>query len=829
MPAYFARTYAEAFPKNNEIVTPLLRRAMSGEKFLLPAQRAFIHREGRFRDAWFDISYTGVYEMDGTAVGVHYIYIERTQEVLSARRLETLNALGRAPRGSGRRQAIADALAVLDDAEDVPFAAAYLLDATERYALLVAATGVNEGEALAPRELRRARGAAWPLDQVVQTNQQLLVHDLDVRFRGHLVGPDAVVPERAIVHPLRDGAGGKVIGVLVLGISPRTQLDDLHRAFLTLAGDTIGARAAEAHAAQRERQRLDRLAELDRVKTEFFSNVSHEFRTPLTLLLAPLQQALRRVEELPPDVVTDLEVAERNARRLLRLVGSLLDFSQLEAGRLNARFVPTDLTVLTTEIASMFSGAAEAAGLKLVVDVHTLPELVWVDREMWEKVVSNLVSNALKFTWEGTVEVSLRALPKHAELVVRDTGVGIPADQLPHVFKRFHRVLQTRGRTYEGAGIGLALVHELVRHHGRVRATSCDAGTTLTAWLPFGRRPQRDVQAPPSPRAGNVAAAMADEARHWDAARAEVRDREPDEELPANLIRYAPGARIRATAGQATTPVVLLTARAGEETAIEGVLAGADDYVVKPFTARELVARVGAQLELAQLRHRHAELDAFRLALTDTLRRLADPTEMQARAAELVGRHLGASRAYYQEFDHDAGTFTIHRNYTDGLPSLAGTYRLDDYGRDLVDDPLRAGRPLVVRDSANLDETEAAAWAALSVRAGLSAPNLGGGVCVAALGVTSATPRDWTDEEVALVEETADRTWAFVERARAEAELRESEQRFRTLADTAPALIWHIDAAGISRARPNRPSVLSSPAAAVGWRSIATGRSRRSS
>jgi PAS domain S-box-containing protein len=861
LPEYFARPYLEGFPQFADVV-PMIERVRAGESVLLPTQLVQLPGDGRLQDRWFDVSYTPVHETDDLAVGVHCTYYERTQEVLASRRLSVLNALGRPPRGNGRRDALADALAVLAEADDVPFAAGYLLDSAGKRVRLVAAVGVGEGEAMAPRELRPVPGAPWPLDQVMRTDRPVLVDDLATRFRGQRGGAESMHCERAVVHPLRDDAEGEVVGVLVVGLNPRTPLDDRYREFLTLAGDTIAARVSEAHAGRRERQRLERLAELDRAKTEFFSNVSHEFRTPLTLLVAPLQEALRRVEELPPDLVTDLEVAERNARRLLRLVGALLDFSQLEAGWLHARFVPTDLRVLTTEIASMFRSAAESAGLKLVVDARPLPELVWVDREMWEKVVSNLVSNALKFTWEGTVEVSLRALPKHAELVVRDTGVGIPADQLPHVFKRFHRVEGIRGRTHEGAGIGLSLVDELVRRHsGRVRATSTDAGTTITVWLPFGRRPQRDEDATPGLRTGTVAASMAEEARQWDAARADQRDREPDEELPSNLIGYAPGARIlvvddnadmrdylvrllgaawdvivardgvealevfgrerpdlvladvmmprldgfellariRVADGRATTPVVLVTARAGEETAIEGLLAGADDYVVKPFTARELVARVGAQLELAQLRRRHAELDAFRLALTDTLRGLADPAEMQARAAELVGRHLGVSRAYYQEFDEAEGTFTIHRNYTEGLPSLAGTYRLDDYGRDLVQETLRSGRPLVVRNSADLDETEAAAWAALSVRAGLSAPNLREGVCVAALGVTSATPRDWTDEEVALVEETADRTWAFVERVRAEAELRGSELRFRTLAEIAPALIWHIDAAGFCR------------------------------
>ena len=177
-----------------------------------------------------------------------------------------------------------------------------------------------------------------------------------------------------------------------------------------------------------------------------------------------------------------MEAVARNARRLLTLVDTLLDFSQAEAGRLRAHFQPTDLATLTTDIASLFRSAAERAGLRLRVDCPPLPEPVWVDREMWEKIVSEPPRQRLEFTFVGEITVELRRLPQHAELVVRDTGVGIPEAELPHLFKRFHRVRGTRARTLEGSGIGLALVHELVRrHHGRVRVRSQEGeGSTFT-------------------------------------------------------------------------------------------------------------------------------------------------------------------------------------------------------------------------------------------------------------------------------------------------------------------------------------------------------------
>src|SRR5262249_52276010 len=151
-------------------------------------------------------------------------------------------------------------------------------------------------------------------------------------------------------------------------------------------------------------------------------------------------------------------------------------------------FVPTDLARLTADLASVFRSAIERAGLRLVVECEPLPEPVSVDRDMWEKVVLNLLSNALKFTFEGEIAVRLRLAGERAELTVRDTGVGIPEAELPHVFERFHRVRGTRARTHEGTGIGLALVEELVRlHGGRVGVESrIGEGSTFTVTVLCG-------------------------------------------------------------------------------------------------------------------------------------------------------------------------------------------------------------------------------------------------------------------------------------------------------------------------------------------------------
>jgi signal transduction histidine kinase len=188
------------------------------------------------------------------------------------------------------------------------------------------------------------------------------------------------------------------------------------------------------------------------------------------------------------DAVELLGVAHRNSLRLLKLVNTLLDFSRIEAGRIEATYEPTDLGPVTAELASVFRSAVEKAGLRLVVDCPPMRELVYVDRDMWEKVVLNLLSNALKFTFEGEITVTLRSRPDRAELTVTDTGIGISDEDVPRMFQRFHQVRNARSRTHEGSGIGLALVHELVRlHSGTVAVQSREGhGTTFIVNVPSG-------------------------------------------------------------------------------------------------------------------------------------------------------------------------------------------------------------------------------------------------------------------------------------------------------------------------------------------------------
>ena len=423
----------------------------------------------------------------------------------------------------------------------------------------------------------------------------------------------------------------------------------------------------EQSAREEERQRIETLAELDRAKTVFFSNVSHEFRTPLTLLLAPLQDALSD-QALAPPQRERLELAQRNAMRLQKLVNTLLDFSRIEAGRIEAIYEPTDLALLTKELASVFRSAIEQAGLRLIVACPPLPP-VYVDREMWEKIVLNLLSNAFKFTFEGEIAVRLNlADDDRVILQIQDTGIGISPEALPHLFERFYQVREAKGRTHEGTGIGLALVSELIQLHGGTIDVSSTLrqGTCFTITLSLGTKhlpsdrlqhnvgdhntgtrtlastalsaatyveeverwlPQNDFRHEESsknqPKSKILLVddnsdmrdylrrilsehveveAVADGVAALSAAQARVPDLVLTDVMMPKLDGFGLLKALRTDPRTREIPIILLSACAGEEAIIEGLEAGADDYLIKPFSAQELVSRVKAHLQMAHLR-----------------------------------------------------------------------------------------------------------------------------------------------------------------------------------------------------------------------------------
>lgn len=659
-------------------IGPSLVTAMEGGEGTYHESKLLImERNGYPEETYYTYSYTSIPDDDGSPGGIICACTEDTRRFIGERQLALLRELAArtAEAMDWRDVCTLGTAALATNPRDLPFALLYLAAPGGTAAALVGASGIDPGHALAPASLPVDVAGVWPIAAALADRAPCLV-TLSAS-QALPTGAWTMPPVQAAVLPITVGAGdaGRS-GALIVGLSPVRLFDDAYRTFVGLVAGQLGAAIARADAMAEERRRAEALAELDRAKNAFFANVSHEFRTPLTLMLGPLEElkAELALSSAPESAarLEQLDMAQRNGRRLLKLTNALLEFSRVEAGRQRPVFEPTDLPAVTAELAGVFRSAIERADLTLVIDCPPTAELAWVDRGMWEKILLNLLSNAFKFTFRGEIAVSLRATDRSFELAVRDTGTGIPAEQLPLVFDRFHRVEGAVGRTYEGSGIGLALVRELATlHGGSVRVESVlGQGTVFrvavptghahvpaevvaaarqrppetAAALPFleealswlGKNPQPG-QAVTSPPDGAASAPAADRA---EVARILVADDNAD--MRAYLSRMLSGAyrvatvadgqdalaairadppalvisdvmmprldgfallqKLRADPALRTLPVILLSARAGEEARLEGFAAGADDYLAKPFSTRELMARVESVLRLAELR-----------------------------------------------------------------------------------------------------------------------------------------------------------------------------------------------------------------------------------
>ncbi len=693
----FRECWVSAWPE----IGDAFERALEGETSFIENQRTFIDRNGYLEETFFTFSFSPIRDESGSIGGLFHPVTEVTGQMLSERRTQALRDLSAR---TSKAKTIDEAFALAAESIgknslDVPFALLYRLSPDQKTATLVASAGLDPGTSASPDTvILDETSTTWPLAEAICSGTGLRMENLEARFGLRPCAPYPETPKVALMLPLALSSSGLAAGILILGTSPRLPLNEVYLGFLDVLTATIANAVANARAYEEERRRVEALAELDRAKTTFFSNVSHEFRTPLTLMLGPMEDMLNKDHSsLNGEDRAGLLVVHRNGLRLLKLVNMLLDFSRIEAGRVQANYEKTDIGPLTANLASVFRAAIEKAGMELDVDCPPIAGQVYVDRDMWEKIVLNLVSNAFKFTLEGRITVRLRESAGHIEMTVTDTGLGIPEHELPHLFERFHRVEGVRGRTHEGSGIGLALTLELARlHGGSINAKSAvGQGSRFTVRLPIGKEhlPQQAIGKNRSLSSNALgAAAFGEEASSWhsvavldvsqDPAKriemvearasarsvatvgarilfaddnADMRDyvgkllegqgwvveavgdgneafsraqrSPPDLVLSDVMMPVLDGfgllKALRANPATSALPVILLSARAGEESRVEGMAAHADDYLVKPFSARELIARVGAHLEMARVRREAAERErALHQELKDARGRL---------------------------------------------------------------------------------------------------------------------------------------------------------------------------------------------------------------
>lgn len=685
-----------------------------------------MERNGYPEETYYTFSYSPVPDDEGTPGGIICANTDDTRRIIGERQLALLRELATQTVDA---RTFDDAcarctFALESNLRDIPFALIYLFDPYQNCFVLGGTSGITQDLSRIPKSVSAGLQKEWPFAEVLAKNQTRIIADLS-SIESCL--PTTVwqkKPTQAVAVPIApSGLHGKS-GVLVVGLNPFRLFDDTYRAFIDLVASQISASIANAQAYEAERRRAEVLAELDRAKTTFFSNVSHEFRTPLTLMLGPLEDLLRRPKnKLSVEDQELVAVIHRNGQRLLKLVNALLDFSRIEAGRVKATYEPVDLAALTIDLSSIFRSAVEKAGLKLVIDCPTLPEPVYVDREMWEKIVLNLLSNAYKYTLQGEITVTLRQIGRTVEFAVQDTGTGIRREDLPKLFNRFHRIEGAQGRTHEGTGIGLALVQELAKLIGGSVTVESEYGQGSTfrvsipmgrehlppgqinsaaetglmslgasgflnemwAWLPAENHSPEDEAADkhpqtqdsadsthltaPAPKATKSYIILADDnadmreyvrrmlAPSYDviavvdgeqalqAALTHVPDLVLTDIMMPKLDGIGLLKALRAEPRTAAVPVVLLSARAGEEARVEGLEAGADDYLIKPFSARELLARIDGTLALSKLRQ---EASHTLRESEERFRLMADNAPMMVGMTEPDGSCSFLSKSWYE-------------------------------------------------------------------------------------------------------------------------------------------------------------------------------------
>ncbi len=625
-----------------------------------------LNRNGFFEETHFTIAYSPV--PDETVFnhigGVLATVNEITEKVIGERRVNILREVAaHCTEAKTKEEACSLAAEIIaKHPEDIPFALFYLAGQENKIANLSGVAGILPGEPISPAVFElRDESVVLPYAKVLNTGRP----ELETRLPRILDQDSLSQPEDLVcVVPLPSNKSHHYEGVIVLGISPRLQFNESYRSFFELLTTQVATAVANAGAFEEERKRAAALEQIDQAKTAFFSNISHEFRTPLTLMLGPLEELMDQPgTNLSETDKQNLTTAHRNAMRLLKLVNSLLDFSRIEAGRQQANFSLVDMVTTTKNLAANFRSVVEKAGLDLIVKADSIIQPVYLDSEMWEKIVFNLLSNAFKYTLEGTITVELSCDPENAILKVIDTGVGIPENELPRMFERFHRVQNSAGRTYEGTGIGLSLVKELVRlHKGEITVESeAGKGSTFTVTIPFGKdhlaafqssvdrinaaidddlisnmyvgeassllekegeRSENDILEEddfPLIMVVDDNADMREHIRSLLAGRFSVisaangldalqklREKRPALILSDIMMPIMDGIgllkEVKSHKATAQIPVILLTARAGEESKIEGWQMGADDYLVKPFSSKELISRISSQIRTSNIR-----------------------------------------------------------------------------------------------------------------------------------------------------------------------------------------------------------------------------------
>ena len=664
-------------------IEPMLNVVMNKDQgTYVESQLLIMERNGYPEETYYTFSYTPIPGDDGTTAGMICANTDDTDRIITERQLKTLANLGKTLRHSESDQHVISKLVTVlsQNRYDFPFAAFYTC---ENDVATMSGSTLNIGE----EKTLPATVDLFANDEIAQAfrfadnlKKWQILDNEDKKFGRLPMGPWQTETKRMVIIPIVLHGANRTHGFLLAGLNPYRLFDEKYSSFFSLVTDQIATSFGEVHAFEEERKRREALAAIDRAKTIFFSNISHEFRTPLTLLLGPVRDALQN-GTLTGDDQLRMELVFRNALRMQKLVNTLLEFSRIEAGRVEGKFTRVDIARLTEDYASTFRSAIEAAGMNLDIMTEPISNDVYVDPDMWERIILNLVSNAFKYTQKGVIQVKSWQHQNNLLVSVSDTGVGIAEADLDKIFDRFQRVENTEGRSQEGSGIGLSMVKELVKlHNGSITVTSQrGAGSSFTVSIPLGKDhlpADKIVGSYDSAAGSSQRDAFIAEAMKWLPQQEGKKDDEPGNDglqhtgdMPANgrykvlvaddnadmrryiqqllapefevatavdgseafdkMLSFKPDLlvsdimmprvdgfsllkKLRARKEVNHTPVIFLSARAGDEAKVEGLDAGADDYLVKPFSAKELISRVSNHIRINRVR-RETEMQFYQL------------------------------------------------------------------------------------------------------------------------------------------------------------------------------------------------------------------------
>lgn len=653
-------------------IEPMLQKVMErNEGTYVEGQLLIMERNGYPEETYYTFSYTPVAGDHGATEGMICFNSDDTERIVSERQLGTLTLLSKSlSDAKSDREVFANTIEpIKKNPYDFPFAILYEFYGDKLK--LVSATDFTGHTNACPAEINLSDPSvlAQKMAKALSTKNVEIVPEIQKVLGSTPKGIWQSMPEQAFILPIAQRGQKDAFGILFAGANPYQLVGQKYLGFLNLVIDQTATSLVNVRALEEDRKRMEALSEIDKAKTTFFSNISHEFRTPLTLLLGPIEDLLND-PTLDKEKKLKTEVAYRNAHRMQKLVNLLLDFSRIEAGRMDANFIPVDIASITKDLASLFRSAVEKAGMKLIVNADAVKKTVLLDVDMWEKIVLNLLSNAFKYSEHGSIEVSVKENGNTVAVSVKDTGVGIPEHELDNIFQRFHRVQNAKGRSQEGTGIGLAMVKELVKlNKGNITVESrIGEGSTFTVTLPLSEKEfDSGVK---RPMARSSASFYVEEASQWihgsnGTSQNGIENLKPEkkhtilladdnadmrsyvhrliesqhnvliakdgEEAYALALRHTPDLilsdimmpkldgfgllkKLKGTFSTSSIPVIFLSARAGEEAEIEGLSAGANDYLVKPFSSRELIARITTQLTTADVR-RKTEKQFFNLFL----------------------------------------------------------------------------------------------------------------------------------------------------------------------------------------------------------------------